>query len=176
MSVSLSSVRFVAPRGGSSASLQAVSALQTWPSHWSFHRALSFSPRQMNRVCFGLCVGLAGLTLADVAWMMADLWPLFGLTMALLIWATLAWSRHAADCDVIALRPDLLRVERHRGGQVERTEFNPRWVRVEPTHDDRSLICLSGGGKRVSVGAFVQRAQRRRLADEIRWALRQASR
>lgn len=200
MSVSLSSVRFVAqqalrlgvrpaprqPSPFSSPSLAAAGdassphltppLIKAWQAHWSLHRALTFTPRQMCLACLGLCVCLGGLALVDAVSMMGALWPLWGLTLALMVCCAFTWSRHAADRDVIALRPDLLRVERHRGGRIERTEFNPRWVRIEPTLDDRSLVCLSGQGKRVAVGAFLQRAQRRQLADEIRAALRHVCR
>jgi len=45
-------------------------------------------------------------------------------------------------------------------------------VRVEPELGDRSLIELSGQGRRIAVGRFVRPELRRQLADELRWALR----
>jgi uncharacterized membrane protein len=60
---------------------------------------------------------------------------------------------------------------RHRTDQVE---FAPAWVRVEPAHSDRSLIEISGEGKRVAIGRFVRPELRRALADELRSALRRS--
>jgi uncharacterized membrane protein len=48
-------------------------------------------------------------------------------------------------------------------------------VRVEPSADDRSLIELSGKGRRVSVGRYLRPELRPVLAREIRSALRGAA-
>jgi uncharacterized membrane protein len=71
--------------------------------------------------------------------------------------------------------PGRLVVERADGRRVERVEFTPAWVRVEPEHGEGSLIELSGQGRRISVGRFVRPELRRELADELRWALRRWS-
>ena len=55
---------------------------------------------------------------------------------------------------------------------TDEVEFAPAWVRVEPAHGDRSLIELSGEGKRIAIGRFVRPELRRALADELRAALR----
>lgn len=86
--------------------------------------------------------------------------------------ALLVYSRHATDRESIELRRNRLRVEHVSGGRVECVEFAPEWVRVEPEHGDRSLIELSGQGRRIAVGRFVRPESRRQLADELRWALR----
>lgn len=83
-----------------------------------------------------------------------------------------ALARHASDRERIVLRGDRLTVERASGSHVERVEFQPAWVRVEPEHGDRSLVELSGQGRRIAVGRFVRPEQRRQLAEELRWALR----
>ena len=70
------------------------------------------------------------------------------------------------------LQPGRLTVEHVAGRWVERVEFVPAWVRVEPKHGDGSLIELSGQGQRISIGRFVRPELRRQLADELRWALR----
>jgi uncharacterized membrane protein len=92
--------------------------------------------------------------------------------MALLL-AMLMHARHAADQDFIGLRPELLRVETRRAGQVLRWDFNPRWVRIEPRDADGSLVRLYGHGKSVDVGRFVRADLRQQLASELRWAVRQ---
>jgi uncharacterized membrane protein len=86
--------------------------------------------------------------------------------------ALLVYSRHASDRELIRLQPGRLTVEHVFGRHVERAEFAPAWVRVEPEHGDRSLIELSGQGQRIAVGRFVRPELRRQLADELRWALR----
>ena len=72
----------------------------------------------------------------------------------------------------LLLRPGLLKVEFTHGRRVDEVEFTPAWVRVEPAHGDRSLIELSGEGKRIAVGRFVRPELRRALAEELRAAIR----
>jgi uncharacterized membrane protein len=86
--------------------------------------------------------------------------------------ALFVYARHATDSERIRLQPGRLIVERVFGRRVERAEFAPAWVRIEPEHGDRSLIELSGQGQRIAVGRFVRPDQRRQLAEELRWALR----
>lgn len=86
--------------------------------------------------------------------------------------AFLVYAKHAVDRERIALSGAQLVVELEKGGRVERCEFNRDWVRVEPQADDRSLIELSGQGRRVQVGRFVRPELRPLLAREIRSALR----
>lgn len=86
--------------------------------------------------------------------------------------AFVVYSRHATDLEQIRLQADLLTVEHVLGGRVEHAEFVPDRVRVEPAHDGRSLIELSGQGQRIAVGRFVRPELRRQFADELRWALR----
>ena len=92
----------------------------------------------------------------------------------LMLVGALGWAvaRHASDRECIVLKGDRLTVERASGTHVERVEFQPAWVRVEPELDDRSLVELSGQGRRIAVGRFVAPEQRRQLAEELRLALR----
>ncbi len=86
--------------------------------------------------------------------------------------ALLVYSRHAGDREDIRLRAGSLIVEHVNGPHVERVEFSPEWVRVEPRHGDRSLIELSGQGQRIAIGRFVRPELRRQLADELRSTMR----
>jgi uncharacterized membrane protein len=86
--------------------------------------------------------------------------------------AMLVYARHATDFESIRHRAGRLTVEHASGTRVERVEFRPDWVRIEPRHGDGSLIELSGQGHRIAVGRFVRPELRRQLADELRWALR----
>jgi len=139
---------------------------------WLLKRNCSATPRQM----LGFFGSLAALSLAIGAFfwvqgatlVMPFAWAeLGGLGIALVLYA-----RHAADSESIQLRPGRLTVEHACGGHVERVEFAPAWVRVEPELGDRSLIELSGQGRCIAVGRFVRPELRRQLADELRWALR----
>jgi len=85
--------------------------------------------------------------------------------------AMLAYARHAADGESIALCGDRLTVEHATGNRVDRVEFRPQCVRVEPQEGDGSLVELSGQGRRVAVGRYVRPELRRQLADELRTAL-----
>lgn len=182
MSMSLSSVRLMAPQGLSLGIWRPVSligqadkaaaALSDWQAQWTLKRISALTPTQLWRVYVSLCV--LSLLVTGVTWTMgaALVLPFACIELALLGLALQVCIRHAADRDEIAMKADLLRVARHRAGQVELTEFHPRWVRIEPDGLDGSLVRLSGQGHSVVVGEFVQRAHRRQLADEFRWALR----
>ena len=85
--------------------------------------------------------------------------------------ALVAYARHATDRERLLLADGRLTVERVDGARTERVEFDAAWVRVEPEHDERSLIELSGQGKRVAVGRFVRPELREPLARELRMAV-----
>lgn len=139
---------------------------------WLLRRDGSFAPHQLL-VAF---VGLLALTLCVAAflWLQgaALAMPLAGGELIALGLAMLVYARHAADFESIQLRRGRLTVEHGSGAHVERAEFQPAWVRIEPKLGDRSLIELSGQGQRIAVGRFVRPELRRQLADELRWALR----
>lgn len=139
---------------------------------WVLRRNRSFSPRQLVLVYLSLCLLTVGI--ASMFWwqgarmVMPFAWlELFGVGAAIFM-----YSRHAGDRECIALRGDRLTVEHVNGSHVERVEFQPAWVRVEPEHDDRSLIELSGQGRRIAIGRFVRPEHRPLLAEELRFALR----
>jgi uncharacterized membrane protein len=139
---------------------------------WVLKRNCSLSPRQMLLVYASLCV--ISLGIATYFWFLgATLIMPFAWFELLVVGVALAfYARHAADVERIALRPGRLTVEHQNGGRVERAEFVPDWVRVEPRHDDRSLVELSGRGQAISVGRYVRPELRRALAEEFRAALR----
>jgi uncharacterized membrane protein len=143
-----------------------------WLAEWSLNRRCALSPRQMFRVYLGLSA--ASLLIACGFWFAGAslVLPFAAIELAALGLAMLFYVRHAADRDLIAMKPSLVRVEQHRAGQVSRVDFNPRWIRVEPDQHDGSLVRLSGQGRSVVVGEFVPREGRPQLAEEFRWALR----
>jgi uncharacterized membrane protein len=139
---------------------------------WLLKRNCSMAPRQLAAVYTSLCI--ISLGVAAFFWsrgatlVMPFAWAeLVGLGLALFIYA-----RHAADFEHIDLSRGRLTVEHCSGNRLERVEFEPAWVRVEPRDDDRSLIELSGQGKHIAVGRFVRPELRRQLAEELRLALR----
>ena len=143
-----------------------------WSAEWLLKRNCSIGPRQML-VCFGsLCV--VSLGIGTMFWLQGAplVMPFAGLELLAVAAALLIYARHATDREAIHLRSGSLVVEHASGRHVERVEFAPAWVRVEPEHGDRSLVELSGQGQRISVGRFVRPELRRQLADELRWALR----
>ena len=139
---------------------------------WLLKRNCSLAPRQLLAFYASLCV--LSLAIAGLFWIRGAtlVMPFAGLELIGVGAALLVYARHAADREIIRLRPGRLVVRRVNGPHVEQVEFAPSWVRVEPESGDRSLIELSGQGRRVSVGRFVRPESRRQLADELRWALR----
>jgi uncharacterized membrane protein len=140
---------------------------------WLLKRNCSLSPRQLLAVYASLCV--ISLGIATYFWSNgATLVMPFAWVELLAVGAALLfYARHAADRECIALQPGRLTVEHLSGGHVERAEFLPDRVRVEPRDDDRSLIELSGQGRMIAVGRYVRPELRRALAEEFRVALRQ---
>ncbi|RZT95196.1 DUF2244 domain-containing protein [Rivibacter subsaxonicus] len=139
---------------------------------WVLQRNCSTTPAQMTAFYGSLCV--VSLGIGSFFWAFgATLVMPFAWAELLLVGAALVvWARHATDRERIALAPGRLTVEWQSGGRVERAEFQPDWVRVEPCHDDRSLIELSGQGRSIAVGRYVRPELRRQLAEEFRAALR----
>ena len=139
---------------------------------WLLRRNCSTTPRQM--VAFYAWLSLLSLGIALFFWVQGALlvMPFAWLEVVAVGAALLVYARHASDSESIRLRAGRLTVEHVFGRHVERAEFAPAWVRVEPEHGERSLIELSGQGQRIVVGRFVRPELRRQLADELRWALR----
>jgi uncharacterized membrane protein len=139
---------------------------------WLLKRNCSLAPRQLLGFYASLC--LLSLVIAGVFWLQGAtlVMPFAGVEVLTVGAALVLYARHAADREIIRLRPDRLTVKRIHGPHVVEVEFAPAWVRVEPESGDRSLIELSGQGRHIAVGRFVRPELRRQLADELRWALR----
>ena len=143
-----------------------------WQVEWQLKRHCALSHLQMLGFFAVLCV--FSLAVASFFWhqgarmIMSFAWlELIAVGVAMFIHA-----RHAADGEHIALQRGTLVVEHACGKRVERVEFQSAWVRVEPRSGDRSLIELSGQGRRIAIGRFIRPELRRKLADELRMALR----
>lgn len=143
-----------------------------WQMEWLLKRNCSLAPGQMFGLFGVLC--LVSLSIAVFFWLqgvrmvMSFAWiELIAVGAAMLLYA-----RHAADRERIALHRDTLTVEHACGNRVERVEFQAAWVRVEPRSGDQSLVELTGQGRRIFVGRFIRPELRRKLAEELRMALR----
>jgi uncharacterized membrane protein len=143
-----------------------------WAVEWRLKRNCSLAPRQL----LGFYAVLCGISLAVAAfwwWHGARMvMPFAAIELLAVGAAMLVYARHATDNESIALRDDRLTVEHASGNRLERVEFQPMWVRVEPEAGDGSLVELSGQGRRIAVGRYVRPELRRQLADELRMALR----
>jgi uncharacterized membrane protein len=140
--------------------------------HWFLKRNCSVTPAQLGWLYASLCA--VSLGTAAVFWFQGAvlILPFAWVELAAVGAAFLAYARHATDGETISLRGRQLVVEVENAGRLERAEFNRDWVRVEPSAGDRSLIELSGQGRRVNVGRYLRPELRPALAQEIRRALR----
>ena len=140
---------------------------------WFLKRNCSVTPAQLGWLYASLCV--VSLAIGVFFWFQGAVLvlPFAGVELAAVGLAFLAYARHAGDREKILLRGRRLVVELESAGHLQRAEFNRDWVRVEPGAGDRSLIELSGQGRRVNVGRYVRPELRPVLAQEIRRALRE---
>ena len=142
--------------------------------HWFLKRNCSVTPAQLGWLYGSLCV--VSLGIGTLFWFQGAklILPFAWLELAVVGFAFLVYARHATDGESISLQGAQLVVELENAGRLERAEFNRDWVRVEPKAGDRSLIEVSGQGRRVEVGRDVRPELRPALAREIRMALRGA--
>jgi len=140
---------------------------------WFLKRNCSVTPAQLGWFYASLCV--VSLGIAALFWLQGAtlILPFAWVELGAVGVAFLLYARHAADGERISLQGRRLVVELESGGQVQRAEFDPSWVRVEPRTGDRSLIEVSGRGRSVSVGRYVRPELRPLLAQELRNALRE---
>lgn len=143
-----------------------------WSVQWLMRRNCSSTPRQMMIFFASLCAVSLGIGTAFWFQGATLVIPFAWLELLAVGAALVLYARHAADSESICLQAGRLTVEHVSGSRVECVEFTPAWVRVEPHHVDRSLVELSGEGRRIVVGRFVRPEMRRQLAEELRWALR----
>jgi len=139
---------------------------------WLLRRNCSTTPTQLGAFYLSLCVWSLAIG-AAFWWHGATLvLPFAGIEILAIGAALLIYARHAGDRERVTLTSGRLSVECTVGRRTDHVDFAPAWVRVEPAHGERSLIELSGEGKRIAIGRFVRPELRRALADELRAALR----
>jgi uncharacterized membrane protein len=139
---------------------------------WLIKRNCSATPRQV--AVFYASLSVLTLAIGAFFWFQGAtlVAPFAGVEVLALGAALLYCAHHAGDLEDIRLKAGRLLVEHVCGRRVERAEFVPAWVRIEPEYGERSLIEISGQGRRIVVGRFVRPELRRALADELRWAVR----
>jgi len=172
MSATTSSASAYPSPAGRSSRLGFDSALADDAVAWRFQRNCSLTPNDLIRCYLLLCV--LSLGVAAFFWFHGArlILPFAGLEMLALGAAMLVYARHARDRESIDMDSRRLHVEHRCGNRLEQVDFDPAWVRVEPASNDRSLVELSGQGRRIAVGRFVRPELRSQLADELRQALR----
>ncbi len=143
--------------------------------NWFLRRNCSVTPVQLGWLYATLCA--LSLGIATFFWFQGAvlILPFTWLELAAVGAAFLVYARHATDGETISLRGRRLVVELENAGHRERAEFDRERVRVEPSVADRSLIQLSGQGRRVNVGRYLRPELRPVLAREIRRALREGA-
>lgn len=135
----------------------------------------SLPPRSLTWImlglaAFGVCSG--------IAFVLAGAWPVtgfFGLDIALLYLAFRLSYRSARQRECLRLTQQALDVERvgvH--GERQRWQLEPTWLRItiDENRQGRGRLLLSSHGKTVGLGAFLNSEERRRLADDLKIALR----
>jgi len=139
---------------------------------WLLRRNCSMTPAQLVAFYLSLCAW--SLAIAGAFWWRGAtlVMPFAGIEILAVGAALLVYARHTGDRERVILTSGHLSVECTIGRRTDQVEFAPAWVRVEPAHGERSLIELSGEGKRIAIGRFVRPELRRALADELRAALR----
>lgn len=141
---------------------------------WQLKRNCSMTPAQLGGLYASVC--LISLGIGVCFWLLGAplILPFAWVELLALGGALVVYTRHAADGERIVLEGAQLVVELESAGRLQRAEFNREWVRIEPKADDRSLIEVSGQGRKVQVGRYVRPELRQALAREIRMALRTA--
>jgi uncharacterized membrane protein len=154
-------LRFGRPLGSGEESVQ-----------WLLRRNCSMTPLQLVAFYLSLCAW--SLAIAGAFWWRGAtlVMPFASIELLAVGAALFVYARHASDRERVVLEPGRLTVECTLGSRTDQVDFAPAWVRIEPAHGDRSLIEISGEGKRVAIGRFVRPELRRALADELRAALR----
>lgn len=138
---------------------------------WLFKRNCSASPRQVAGAYALLC-GVS-LSISGVFWVVGAPWVLpFALTEVLLLGVALVvYARHATDLERVTLAEGRLVIEQQVGGRLQRTEFQPEWVRVVSGDGTDGLISVCARQQCVAIGRHVRPDLRAELAREIRAGL-----
>ncbi|MDB5796523.1 MAG: hypothetical protein JWP36_425 [Paucimonas sp.] len=138
---------------------------------WILKRNCSITPRQLWQAYAAICTGSGLVALAFAihgAWYVLAyaVLELGGVGLAFL-----AFGRHAADRERIALAAGELVVEVVEADRIKRFNLDARRATVE-TPVRGALVTIRDAGTTVEVGRFVPEQQRRQFARELSLALR----
>jgi len=140
---------------------------------WTLARNCSLSPGQVARAYGLLCCASSAVA---IGFLLHGIWIILAFTLselALVGLALLVYARHALDREQVLLSESCLLVAATEAGQVREARLDPLWTRVlEPGAGRRALIRLESRGVAVEIGRHVSEATRRRIARELRQALR----
>jgi uncharacterized membrane protein len=149
----------------------------------TLQRNCSMTPRQVARAYALLCAFSLSVALV---FFLQGVWMVLAfslLEMGCVGLALLLYARHALDRERIVLSTDCLLVECVQADRRSQSRLDPLGARVltgpeaaaGARHARRTLITLESRGVRVEIGRFVNEAQRRQVACELRHALREIS-
>lgn len=135
----------------------------------------SLPPRSLTWIMLGLA---AFAFCSGIGFVLAGAWPVtgfFGLDIALLYLAFRVSYRSARQRESLRLTREALDVERvgvH--GERQSWQLEPTWLRVtiDENRQGRGKLLLTSRGNTIGVGAFLNSEERRRLADDLKAALR----
>jgi len=138
------------------------------------NRSLS---RRGGWLLFGVISGF--LTIISVGFALLGAWmilPFAGLEVVL-VGAVTAWfARHYDDREWIVLESARVRVARRLGEREEQFEFQRYWARLRferrRFRPDASRLSIGSHGRFVEIGSQVDESTRRKIARELRGALR----
>jgi uncharacterized membrane protein len=141
--------------------------------------------RSLSSTGFAIVMGvLATVSFAvGVSFLMMGAWPVFGffgLDVALVWLAFRVNYRDARAYEDIRVTPNVLSVRQVSAkGAARKTDFNPRWVRLEKTEDELygvTRVALLSRGIFLVVGAFLPPLYKSELAKHLSAALAAAKR
>jgi uncharacterized membrane protein len=135
----------------------------------------SLPPRRFTWIMAGL---VAFAFCSGIGFVLAGAWPVtgfFGLDIALLYLAFRLSYRSARQRETLCLTQQALDVERVGiRGERQRWRLEPTWLRItiDENEQGRGRLLLSSHGETVGLAAFLGAEERRRLADDLKAALR----
>lgn len=138
---------------------------------WTLRRNCSLTPRQVG-IAYAV-LGSASFAVA-LAFLLRGVWVVLAFTLveqSLVGLALLAYARHAADVETIALTDAALLVECVEADRHRQSRFDPAATRVVVDGGRRAVVRIESRGATLEIGRFVDDARRRQLARELRQAL-----
>jgi uncharacterized membrane protein len=156
-----------------------------WPVDPVLYEATLRPHRSLSKPGFVIVMAVIGLSsfIAGMAFLMMGAWQVFfffGLDVVLVWWAFQVNYRRARAHETIRVTANDLHIQQVSAqGAALKSNFNPRWVRLEVDKDDLSgvtRVALVSRGVPLVLGAFLPPVLKEKLAAELSRALAQAKR